>query len=44
MTESSTPSRLPDDLLAAELEAEERALSIERSRGSGSPGSATTVA
>lgn len=43
MTESSTPTRLPADLLAAELEAEERALSIERSRGSG-PGSATTVA
>lgn len=37
------PQQLPDDLLAAELEAEERALYIERQRGGG-PGSATTVA
>lgn len=42
MTESSAPTRLPADMLAAELEAEERALSIERRRGG--PGSATTVA
>lgn len=44
MTESSVPSQLPDELLAAELEAEERALSIERRRNSSGPGSATTVA
>ncbi len=43
MTESSAPQQLPEDLLAAELEAEERALYIERQRGGG-PGSATTVA
>lgn len=44
MTESSAPTLLSEDMLAAELEAEERALSIERSRGNGGPGSATTVA
>lgn len=42
MTESSAQHRLPDDLLAAELEAEERALLIERHHNG--PGSATTVA
>lgn len=45
MTESSVPHQLPDELLAAELEAEERALRIERNRNGGhGPGSATTVA
>lgn len=42
MTESSVQHRLPDDLLAAELETEERALLMERHRNAG--GSATTVA